>query len=99
MFVLNDTECKILKKILQRDNFDSDYNFKGLTTYGMTKNKGIAPGNKGIAPANKGIAPANWSKYKDKLLYFQLVSENFEKVSKPRRPRKSESKINFKEKI
>lgn len=85
MFVLNATECKILETILQRDDFGSDYNFKGLTTYGMTK--------------NKGIAPANWSKYKDKLLYFQLVSENFEKVSKPRRPRKSESKINFKEKF
>lgn len=85
MFVLNATECKILETILHRDDFDSNYNFNGLTTYQMRK--------------DHGIAPANWSKYKDKLLYFQLVSENFEKVSKPRRPRKSESKINFKEKF
>ena len=75
MFVLNATECKILETILQRDDFGSDYNFKGLTTYEMTK--------------NKGIAPANWSKYKDKLLYFQLVSETYERKSKLRRPRKS----------
>ncbi len=86
MFELNKTEVKILEIIIQKDTFDSDFNFKGLTTYQMQRGK-------------EHIPAANWTKYKDKLLHFQLVSEIYEEKSKPRKPRKSQSKINFKRKF
>ena len=84
MFVLNYTEIKILKILIEKDTFDSNFNFKGLTTYQMQKGKNSIP-------------PANWAKYKDKLLYFQLISENYEKQSKSRKPRRNDRKRNTKE--
>jgi len=86
MFELNKTEVKILENIIQKDEFDSNFNFIGLTTYQMQKGK-------------DNIPSANWAKYKDKLLYFQLVSENYQEKLKPRKPRKSKSKINYTKKF
>ena len=79
MFTLNETELNILKNLVKKDNFDSNFNFKGLTTYEMQKGK-------------NHIAPANWAKYKDKLQYFQLVSEIYEDRLKFRKPRSGKNK-------
>ena len=56
-----------------------DPHSKGLSTYAMNRDK-------------KHIPYANWSKYKHKLLYFQLISEKFTPTPRPHKFRKSESR-------
>ena len=82
MFTLNETEQKIIEILVKNTSFDPDKTF-GFTTYEMK---------------NLRIPPANWTKYKDRLLHFQLVSETYEKKLKSHKPRRGKRKRKTKEK-
>ena len=82
MFTVKETARTILEILVKNTSFDPDKTV-GFTTYEMQ---------------NLGIPPANWTKYKDQLLYFQLVSETYEKKSKSHKPRRGKRKRKTKEK-